>query len=132
MRAIMIDPASKTVTAIDTTGELDEVYRLIGCASVDSVSLAMGEILYVDDEALMAEVPGPFFALDGLDDPLPGRGVILGLDVYGEHQSSHMRVAAALAMISWPEVEIVGYAPIQNSIDAAGQHRPIFRKKEQH
>ena len=131
MRAIFIDPASKTVTAIDTTGDPDDLYRLLGCASVDSVSVTMGEILYIDDEGLMADEPGPFFALDGHDDPLPGRGIILGLDVYGKHHGSHMRVVDAAAMISWPDVELVGFAPISDGGHETG-HRPIFRKKEQH
>lgn len=130
MRGILIDPASKAVTVVDATGEREDIYSLLACTTIEGIALVMGEILYVDEEGMMAAEPGPFFALDGIDEPLAGRGLVLGLDVYGKHHNSHMQVADVLDMISWPDIEIVGFEETSNANEIG--HRPIFRKKEQH
>jgi len=82
MKAVLIDPHTKTVTDIDLPegGRLEEMRELIGCDLLTAITLESGDSLFLDDEGLY--VPGQkFFALpEDYIEPLAGRALVLGLD----------------------------------------------------
>lgn len=134
LRALLIDPVAKSIAAIDTEGTLDDLYRHLACTQVEAVTLAAGELLYFDEEALFADEPGPFFALKGYD-PIAGRGLIIGIDGEGVHVGSKMMFAEL--DISWPDVKFVGFEPIDTNIKVGKRlhravgTRPIFKKRDE-
>jgi hypothetical protein len=136
LRAILIDPKPKTVVLTDTTGELDDLYRLLGCASVEVIMLSETEALYVDEEGLFADEPGPFFAINGFDQPQAGRGLIVGQDAAGHHVGTRITIQEVRGMLTWPNIELVGFEPISGSATIRGQKMPmignraVFRKKD--
>lgn len=82
MKAVLIDPHTKTVTDIQLPegGRLEEMRKLIGCDLLTAITLESGDSLFLDDEGLY--VPGQkFFALpEDYIEPLAGRALVLGLD----------------------------------------------------
>jgi hypothetical protein len=81
MKAYLIDPAERSVREVETTGELDSLYELLGCKLVDAVRLDDCDV-WVDDEGLADETR--FFSFtDPNVPPLAGRGLVLGVDDEG-------------------------------------------------
>lgn len=86
-RGLLINPVAKTVTEVQTSGELQELYRLLECRTVEIVPVSDGgETLWIDEEGLYAEPPKEFFSFLGHEtNPLCGNGLILGSDGKGGH-----------------------------------------------
>ena len=85
MRAVKIDPASRTVTEINLKKNpnrtLDELYEIIGCGLVELVELDRGIIMVVDEEGKCKAVQGAFTFI-GLGTVIAGTAVILGGNGY--------------------------------------------------
>ena len=83
MRAVKIDPASRTVTEIDLKKNpnriLDELYEIIGCGLVELVELDRGIIMVVDEEGKCKAVQGAFTFI-GWGTVIAGTAIILGGD----------------------------------------------------
>ena len=83
MRAVKIDPASRTVTEIDLKKNpnrtLDELYEIIGCDLVELVELDRGIIMVVDEEGKYKAVQGAFTFI-GWGMVIAGTAIILGGD----------------------------------------------------
>ena len=81
MRAVKIDPASRTVTEIDLKKNpnrtLDELYEIIGCDLVELVELDRGIIMVVDEEGKCKDVRGAFTFI-GWGTVIAGTAIILG------------------------------------------------------
>ena len=81
MRAVKIDPASRTVTEIDLKKNpnrtIDELYEIIGCDLVELVELDRSIIMVVDEEGKCKEVQGAFTFI-GSGMIIAGTAVILG------------------------------------------------------
>ena len=81
MRAIKIDPVSRTVTEIDLKKNpnrtLDELYEIIGCGLVELVELDRGIIMVVDEEGKCKTVQGAFTFI-GSGMVIAGTAIILG------------------------------------------------------
>ncbi len=86
MQALLVDPAERTVTPVqlkDGGGNLDEIYRLLGCSNISAAHINdRGDLVYVDDEGLL-KGPTDFFLLDPYPQPLAGKGLIVGTDAEG-------------------------------------------------
>jgi len=83
MRAFLIEPKNKSITEIETDGELDDLYKLIDCHLIDVVILNDEEdVLYLDDEGL-SRSPNSYFKLSLAPNPFAGRAVVLGTDMDG-------------------------------------------------
>ena len=79
MRLIKIDPTAQTVEAVETNGQLQDLYQLIGCRTIDVCARQPnGDALTVDDEALLDEPQPPAFVFNGYG-PIHGRGPADGL-----------------------------------------------------
>lgn len=87
MKAILINVHDKTVTQIDIEGGLDSMYKSIGCGTIEAVHSYVfqgGDIMYVDEEGLLKDEPGPFFRIIGFHQLLAGNGLVLGTDEEGD------------------------------------------------
>jgi hypothetical protein len=86
VKAILIDPEARTVTDIESTCDLDDLYRLIGTDEVTAVPLdltarGIGDTIWLNDNPEGAEDE---HQVRGYDYPFGGRGVVVGTDDQGE------------------------------------------------
>ena len=83
MRAVKIDPISRTVTEINLkknpNNTLQELYEIIGCDLVELVELDRGIIMVVDEEGKCKAVQGAFTFI-GWGTVIAGTAIILGGD----------------------------------------------------
>ena len=81
MRAVKIDPISRTVTEIDLKKNpnrtLEELYEIIGCDLIELVELDCGIIMVVDEEGKCKAVQGAFTFI-GWGTVIAGTAIILG------------------------------------------------------
>ena len=81
MRAVKIDPVSRTVTEIDLkknpNSTLEELYSIIGCDLVELVQIDRGIIMVVDEEGKCKDVRGAFTFI-GWGTVIAGTAIILG------------------------------------------------------
>lgn len=90
MRAILVRPdqPESPVEVIDYDGDYKSIYKLISYENhpvicFDCVEIDASHVLFVDDEGLLHN-PEHFMVWDDYDQPLAGRGLILGYDEDGE------------------------------------------------
>lgn len=108
MRAILIDPQTRTVSEVDYNGDYTQISELIEASYFDCVkinSLAEGgDTIFVDDEGLLNDKVGQvgMFRVDG-DYPayLAGKGLILGTDQEGESVATKLDLDKVRAMIAF-------------------------------
>jgi len=78
MRAYLIDPEARTITETEYNGDYHQIYEHIKADLFDVVYINEAQdCVFVDDEGLMKE-PEYFFLVRGYDQPLAGRGLVLG------------------------------------------------------
>lgn len=87
--AYLIDPNQRsiepvTVTLTQRPDPLSEIYALLGCRLIASVPLAGSDVIYVDDEGLINRAVCEYFGVQGIGQPLAGRGLVVGTDNEGE------------------------------------------------
>ena len=83
MRAVKIDPVSRTVTEIylkkNPNRTLDELYKIIGCDLVELVQINADMVMVCDEEGKCKEVQG-MFTFIGWGTVIAGTAIILGGD----------------------------------------------------
>ena len=81
MRAVKIDPVSRTVTEINLkknpNSTLQELYEIIGCDLIELVELDRGIIMVVDEKGKCKAVQGAFTFI-GWGTVIAGTAIILG------------------------------------------------------
>ena len=79
MKAFLIDPAAKTIEAVEFDGTPDGIRALIGFPTLESDEIdANGDRLFLDEECFIRALPGAGrFQLDRLA-PVSGKGVVVG------------------------------------------------------
>ena len=81
MKAIVINPITKTVNEINIKGDLSSWYETIECDVVEvAIRLDNGDILLVDEEGLWKS-PTSYFTYehpDYINYPFAGKGLIVG------------------------------------------------------
>ena len=81
MRAVKIDPTSRTVTEIDLKKNpnctLEELYEIIGCDLVELVQIDADMVMVVDEEGKCKDVQGAFTFI-GSGMIIAGTAIILG------------------------------------------------------
>lgn len=91
LRTILIDPENRSFTEIEYSGDYRDIYEYIDADTFDVVYSRFGDI-FVDDEGLLKE-PEYFFEIDGVDQPLAGKGLLFGrADDEGNSTSSTMTI----------------------------------------
>lgn len=140
MRAILIDPTTKTVTEVDHANDYRDIYRLIEATDFNVVSIndPGNHCIYVDGESLLVDEPGPFFKWHGYHQPIAGKGLILATDEEGNSIAATLSLEDVQTRVLWPDIEFVGFEqipegakinhPILGEMVLIGQ-TPIFRAK---
>lgn len=101
MKLIKIDPQTQTVEAIESTGTLKDMYRLIDCRLIDVVARQdNGDSLTIDDESLDLEPQPAAFSFNGCG-PIHGIALLTGTDDEGRCAEPSMSVLEAQSLISW-------------------------------
>ena len=81
MRAVKIDPVSRTVTEIELAKNpnrtLEELYSIIGCDLVELVQIDRDMVMVVDEEGKCKDVRGAFTFI-GWGTVIAGTAIILG------------------------------------------------------
>ena len=116
----LIDPLAQKITRIempaDSRGNLDTMYKAIGCYMVEVAYFnGANDGVFVDEEGML-KLPTEFFFIKGCHQPLAGRGVVLGCDEEGntiaptvtmdwlrEHTAFVHRIAPGLTAIVAPD-----------------------------
>ena len=118
MRAVKIDPVSRTVTEIDLKKNpnrtLDELYRIIGCDLVELVQIDADMVMVVDEEGKCKTVQGAFTFI-GSDMVIAGTAIILGGDS-NKLKALPENLASFQMMTEW--VEPADVSPPQASVIA--------------
>ena len=90
MRAILIDPFTRSITEIEIDPTLNNMYETLGVDLITVVSIKPDHALIIDDEGfLKSKESQEYFWWAGADQPFAGRGLILG-DKYGENKDATM------------------------------------------
>ena len=101
MRLIKIDPLTKTVETVESSGTLQDMYRLIGCQFIDVCARQNnGDSLTVDDDALSLNPQPPAFSFNDFG-PIHGVALLTGTDSEGSCAEPSMNVAQAESLIGW-------------------------------
>jgi hypothetical protein len=80
-RGLLIDPVAKTVQQLQAGVELQDLYRILECTTVEAVRITDRDYLWVDEEGLYAQPPKPFFSFASqLQNPYCGKALIFGSD----------------------------------------------------
>lgn len=109
MRAYLIDPALKTVTEIEHNGNYKQIYEFIEAPLFTVLNINdQGDAVYIDDEGLLNN-PRYFFILNGYNQPLAGKGLVLGVDSEGDSCDPQITLDELKSRISFAELEIIGW-----------------------
>lgn len=86
-RAIVVDPATRTIEEVQSTGSHSETLELVGAKGLDHFRLAdhdgSWDYGWVDEWGLTVERPVPAFLFSIRPDPIVGRCVIFGVQKEG-------------------------------------------------
>jgi hypothetical protein len=103
MRAILIDPAERSIEYVETAAELREIYSLLGCDAIDWCCPFPRrlEAIFVSDDGALQNPPLPSFAVDGYHWTLFGRGLVLGYTENGANRSTHLTIEQIRGLIEF-------------------------------
>lgn len=101
MRAILIDPFTRTVKDIQTDAGLDDLYKILQVELITVVPLGARHAMILDDEGLLQpKEKQAYFALKGGDQPFAGRGLILA-DEMGESRDATLPLSVVEGKVVW-------------------------------
>lgn len=86
MKAILIDPISKTVSEVEHAGDLESIYKLLDCSMFEApIRYPNDDAMYCDEEAWMhLKEPYAGFMFPNWSYAILGKGLILGSTDEGE------------------------------------------------
>jgi hypothetical protein len=131
MKAILIDPETETLTEIDYDGNYQSIYSLIGCETFTLVQIADSDCIFVDAEGLLNN-PQYFFKYRDYNQPLAGKGLVLGTDGRGESIAPTVTVEDLRPLITFPKLSIQGFEQREGKTTFMGKEasflevRPVF------
>ena len=110
MRAILINPNTRTVEEVDCSGTLADIYRLTGTDTLTMLGVDRAHHMYLDDEGLMRAAP-KFFMFGSYPQPLAGCAVILSHDGEGGEASATVSLSAIRGAVTWtrPDLRVAGF-----------------------
>lgn len=111
MKAILIDPETQTITEVEYSGNYKDIYKLTGCDCFTVVGIEDGNGIFVDDEGLFND-PRYFFLYNGYDQPLAGKGLILGTNEEGDSVDCTLTVDYIREKVKFIELSLMGFDPI--------------------
>lgn len=104
MRAILIDPTTKTVSETEYSGDYHDITKLIAAESglFTVVRLSSSHVMYVDDEGLLVNPnPNGYFRLEGYPTILAGKGLIVGSTPDGNDVETSIPVSVVEAVVTF-------------------------------
>lgn len=102
MRAVLIDPFTRTIEEVNTTGKLAEIYSLLQVELVTVVQVNATDSLFLDDEGLFVPpTEQAYFLWSGSRQPFAGRGLILGCDEEGESDDAQISLEEVIESVTW-------------------------------
>ena len=81
MKAIHINPFNQTIKEVDILGNLEDIYVLLGCRTMDAIDIDESNVLYIDDEGLLKDKQR-YFNINERN--LAGKGLLMGFDDEGD------------------------------------------------
>jgi len=136
MKAILINPISRTIKEIEHSGNFRQIYELLSDeengVKVDLftvVQLDDVNCIYVDDEGLLKD-PRYFFNYRGYSQPLAGRGLVLGVDSHsGESIATTLSVEHVSDRVRFSEHSVEGFIQEEGVMDhpVLGRQTPFFK-----
>jgi hypothetical protein len=100
MRAILIDPFTRTISEVDYNGTGD-IYTMIGCEIFTAVTInEYGDGLLVDDEG-MFNPDQAFFKHKDYPEPLAGKALVLGSDEEGDTVEPAVSLQETIRSVKW-------------------------------
>lgn len=127
MRGILINPTDKSVTSVEIEGDLKSFYENLQCSTVELVRISETTDLWVDEEGLLKDNPGPFFAIRGNEyKPFCGRGLILSHDDEGNFISTDLAVKDIYRTVLFPQLEFVGFEPYESETEMFGMKMAVI------
>lgn len=101
MRAILIDPFTRTVSDIETDASLDEMYDVLKVDLITVIQVGASHAMILDDEGLLKDKETQaYFTLKGMEQPLAGRAMILA-DEYGENRAATLSLKEVEDKVLW-------------------------------
>jgi hypothetical protein len=106
MKAILIDPWEHSVEQIEIkqgcdAAALQELYKLVGEDGLDWVSIMPGECICVGDHSALQEPPLASYMVEGIAEPIYGRGVLTGYDGGGNGRDTALSPDFLFNLITW-------------------------------
>ena len=85
LEGFLIDPLSQRIIKVPVKPGIDDIYRLIQADTFDVAYFNDNlDCVFIDDNGLLHEGPKQFFYINGLHQPMAGRGLVLGTNGAGE------------------------------------------------
>lgn len=107
MRAILIDPFTRSISEVDTAASLDEIYTLLDIDTLTVVKYDPDNALFLDDEGLLQDKEKQeYFWLKGCVQPFAGRGLLIG-DNYGDNRATDLEVAEVQDNVRFVDKETI-------------------------
>ena len=105
-RVILIDPAERRISEIESDCSLDSIHKLIGAPALGHFGLAIHEdgardFGWVDDVGLSGGKPVHAFLLPTGKDPVAGRCLVIGSTDRGETASARLPLALLRQDVTW-------------------------------
>lgn len=140
MRALLLDPTAGTVTEVDYDGDYRSIYKLIDCETFTTVGLDdKGNTLFVDDEGLFRSMDSgefePFIIWRGYNQPLAGKGLILGTNEEGDSIATTLSLDYVTERVSFKEMRCLNIETVEGKTEMFGkqatyiQQVPVFEEK---
>ena len=116
MRLIKIDPQERTVEYVESTGDLQDIYRILDCRCIDVCARqSNGDALTVDDEALFLEPQPAAFSYNGFG-RVHGVALLMGNDAEGDTAEPETSIEEDTRQIKWmgeihtaPFLAVIGF-----------------------
>lgn len=117
MKAFLIDPEKKEISAVEFDGHLLSLKELIHAETITAIDIYSSHPLprnakipfptntiYIDDDALLHATPKHFFIIRGYPQPLAGKGLVVGMDAEGNDVEPTLTLGWLKENISWRRV----------------------------
>lgn len=102
MRGILIDPFTKTIEEVETTGKLPEIYSMLGVELITIVHVGETDVLFLDDEGLFVpREEQEYFHWKGSNQPYAGKGLIIGTDEDGDSTDAEATLWEVMSKVHW-------------------------------
>ena len=101
MKAFLIDPAAKTVTEVEYSGDWKDIYPLTDCDCFTTVDIDGQNTMFLDDEGLLKGHRDDFFIYGWDCPPLAGKALVLGYDEEGETVAPTVTLEEIVSKVVW-------------------------------